>query len=246
MVQLIEDQYPRARFPEVYASLLAIHRGQEQSIAQLKTSARSGHTLEVADILRISCAKGGTSVLADACLAQPWLTEQEIRFSFEWGVLLQLGDDLQDVRDDLGRGSITLFTRAAAQGRPLDDFVLQLLHFSQQIADQMDRLPNGSPSLKHLLRMSWRSLILMAVANAPSFFSSAFLDDLETFSAFRFDFLRARNQKLTGRQSLYSCVFDAFVQSDTVDCAVPVPSKSFYAPDPKLSAQIGISAATFV
>jgi hypothetical protein len=245
MVQLIEDQYPRARFPQVYDSLLAIHRGQEQSMAQLKTSARNSHPLEATGILRISCAKGGTSVLADACLAQPWLTEQETRFSFDWGVLLQLGDDLQDVREDLARGSVTLFTRAAAQGTPLDDLVLQLLHFSQQIADQMDRLPKGSSSLKHLLRMSWRSLILMAVANAPSFFSSAFLEELEAFSAFHFNFLRARNQRLSGRQSLYSCVFDAFVESDIDDCKVPVPSESFHTPDADLSAQIGISAATF-
>jgi hypothetical protein len=245
MVQLIEDQYPRMRVPQVYDSLLAIHRGQEQSMAQLMSSARDGHPLETADILRISCAKGGTSVLADACLAQPWLTEEEIRFSFEWGVLLQLGDDLQDVRDDLGRGSVTLFTRAAAQGKPLDDLVLQLLHFGQQIADQMDRLPHGSPSLKHLLRMSWRSLILMAVANTPSFFSSPFLDELEAFSAFRFNFLRARNQKLTGRQSLYSCVFDAFIESGIDDCAVPIPSETFNSPDTQLSTQINILSNSF-
>jgi len=181
-------------------------------------------------VLRISCAKGGASVLADACLAQPWLTEEEIRFSFDWGVLLQLGDDLQDVRQDLCRGSVTLFTLAAGQGQPLDGLVQQLLHFSRYIAGRMDCLPNGSSSLKELLRMSWRSLILMAVANAPSFFSPAFLSEIEARSAFRFDFLRARNQKLTGRQSLYAFVFDAFVDSGIEDCAVRVPGKAFNPP----------------
>jgi hypothetical protein len=245
MVQLVEDQYPRTRYPQVYSSLLAIHRGQEHSIAQLKNSANDGHTLRAIDALRISCAKGGTSVLADACLAQPLLTEQQIRFSFEWGVLLQLGDDLQDVHEDLHRGSFTLFTHAAAQGKPLDDIVLQLLHFSQQIADQMDRLPNGSTSLKHLLRMSWRSLILMAVANAPSLFSPAFLAELETRSAFRFDFLRARNQKLSGRNSLFAFVFDAFVESGIDDCAVPLPSKAFNPSNEKFLAQNHILNSAF-
>jgi len=200
-----------------------------QSPAQL-SSAPNGQALSTIDVLRIGAAKGGTSVLADAFLAQPWLTEEEIRFAFDWGVLLQLGDDLQDVREDLARGSITLFTQAAAEGQALDELVLQLLHFSRNIADRMDRLPHGTASLKDLLRMSWRSLILMAVANAPAFFTPAFLAELEACSAFRFDFLRARNQKLTGRQSLYAFVFDAFVDSGIGDCAVRVPGAAVNAP----------------
>jgi hypothetical protein len=201
--------------------------------------------LNVTEILRISCAKGGTSVLADACLAQPWLTDEEIRFSFDWGVLLQLGDDLQDVREDLRRGSVTLFTRAAEQGQPLDSLVLQLLHFSRQIADRMDRLPNGSSSMKDLLRMSWRSLIFMAVANAPDFFSPAFLRELESCSAFRFDFLRARNQKPTGRQSLYEFVFDAFVDSDIPNCQVRVPTESFNASHIESNLELQALSASF-
>ena len=237
MVELIEEQYPRAQYPQIYDALLAIHRGQEQSMAQSMaqspaqlSSAPNGQALSTIDVLRIGAAKGGTSVLADAFLAQPWLTEEEIRFAFDWGVLLQLGDDLQDVREDLARGSITLFTQAAAEGQALDELVLQLLHFSRNIADRMDRLPHGTASLKDLLRMSWRSLILMAVANAPAFFTPAFLAELEACSAFRFDFLRARNQKLTGRQSLYAFVFDAFVDSGIGDCAVRVPGAAVNAP----------------
>ena len=72
-----------------------------RSTAPRRTASRSwnagSHTN--ADILRVSCAKGGSSVLADACLANGWLSEQQSRFAFEWGVLLQLGDDLQDVRE---------------------------------------------------------------------------------------------------------------------------------------------------
>jgi hypothetical protein len=55
--------------------------------------------------------------LADACLARGWLDAEESHFSFEWGMLLQLGDGLQDVREDKERGSTTLFSRAATLGR---------------------------------------------------------------------------------------------------------------------------------
>jgi hypothetical protein len=225
MVQLIEEQYPRERYPQVFDCLLAIHRAQEQSLVQLRSGARSGSPVDALELLRISCAKGGTSVLADACLAQPWLTLEESRFAFEWGVLLQLGDDLQDVEEDLRRGSDTLFTRAASAGLPLDGLVVQLLNFSQHVADGMDRLPHGSAVLKDLLRMSWRSLILMAVANVQQFFTRSLLAELEPCSAFRFNFLRARNQNLAARESFYSVLFDAFVEAGKcTTCALPMPT----------------------
>jgi len=53
----------------------------------------------------------------------------------------------------------------------------------------------------------------MAVANAQQFFSPAFLAGLEPSSPFRFDFLRARNRRLTGRQALYGVLFDAFLEA---------------------------------
>jgi hypothetical protein len=218
MVQMIEEQYARPLYPQVYESLLAIHQAQEQSLAQLD-SACFDPLSDGGEVLRISCAKGGSSVIADACLAQPWLTAEESRFSFAWGVLLQLGDDLQDVRGDLERGSATLFTRAAAQGQPLDSLAAQLLHFSERVAEQMDRLPYGTPSLKNLMRTSWRLLILLAVADARQFFSPAFLAELEPCSPFRFDFLRTRSQKLAGRQALYATLFDSFLETGAKETA---------------------------
>jgi hypothetical protein len=209
LVGLIEEQYPRAEFPEVFDCLLAIHRAQEQSIAQLE---RSGN-FDEAQLLALSCAKGGTSVMADACLSHGRLSPQESRFSFGWGVLLQLGDDLQDVRQDLDRGSATLFSRAAAAGVPLDLLVMQLLRFSEQVGAQMDELPNGNEMLRGLLRMSWRSLIIGAIAESHQFFTPEFLQEAERCSPFRYGFLRARNKKLASRQGLYATLFDAFLEA---------------------------------
>jgi hypothetical protein len=246
MVQLIDEQYPRLRYPQVFDSLLAIHRAQEESLPQLDKGLRCGNPLGRSELLRISCAKGGTSVLANACLARPRLTPQESQFAFEWGVLLQLGDDLQDVREDVRRGSMTLFTYAADQGKPLDSLVVQLLNFSQRVADRMDRLPDGTGLLKGLLRMSWRSLILMAVANAQTFFSQTFLAELEPSSPFRFDFLRARNEKLTGRQALYSILFDAFLEAGPGEQnSLPRPSQSFAYADFLPAAEPGSLGSSF-
>jgi hypothetical protein len=246
MVQMIENQYPRLLFPQVYDCLLAIHQAQEQSIAQLDFSNRFGHSGKTIDLLQISCAKGGTSVLADACLARPLLTPEESSASFLWGVLLQLGDDLQDVHEDLRRGSVTLFTLAAAEGRPLDSLVQQLLDLSEHVADRMELLPHGSDTLKNLLRMSWRSLIHMAVAETQQFFSAEFLAQLEPCSLFRFSFLRSRNEKLTGRQALYATLFDAILgAAPSEEIQLPLPVESYPAPDLDPAAELTVLSNSF-
>jgi hypothetical protein len=220
LVSLIEEQYPRVDYPEVFDCLLAIHRAQEQSIAQLECS----NQLDNAQVLAMSCAKGGTSVMADACLSHGWLSLLESRFSFDWGVLLQLGDDLQDVRQDLARGSVTLFSRAAATGTPLDALVMQLLRFSERVGAQMDNLPNGNEMLRELLRMSWRSLIVGAIAESHEFFTPQFLEEAERCSPFRYGFLRVRNKKLASRQGLYTTLFDAFLEApDDGEDELPLP-----------------------
>ena len=219
LVGIVEDQYPRERYPQVFDGMLAIHRAQEQSIAQVGSNDRDD-----SEILRMSCAKGGSSVLADACMARGWLNDDESRFAFDWGVLLQLGDDLQDVRDDMRRGSITLFSRAAIEGRPLDDLVKQLLNFSERVGERMETLPHGTPMLKDLLRMSWRSLIIGAVADSHAYFSPEFLAEAELASPFRFPFLRARRERLTSRQGLYALLFEAFLEGPELDSSgLPSP-----------------------
>ena len=222
LVSLIEDQYPRDLHPAVYDSLLAIHRAQEDSISQLDVCG-SG---PAAKLLQLSCAKGGTSVLADACLCRGHLTPQESHFAFHWGVLLQLGDDLQDIREDMRRGSATLFSRAAVLGIPLDRLADQLLSFSDCVASEMEALPSGAPMLRNLLRMSWRSLIVNAIADSHRFFTRAYLAEIEQSSPFRFKFLGARRKRLTRRSGLYECLFNAFLEDqDAPEFAFPLPSR---------------------
>jgi hypothetical protein len=221
LIELVEIQFPRDSFPDVYSCLLSIHRAQEESVRQLE--ARKDYCQK--ETLALSCRKGGSSVLADACLARGHMTEQEARFAFEWGVLLQLGDDLQDVREDLQRGSMTLFSFPAAGGEFLDGRTLQLLSFAEHVGRQMDALPNGSTTLKNLLKMSWRSLIVRAVADSQEFFSSAFARGAEKCSPFRFAFLRSRQKRIASQHGLYGRLFEALVDDpvENVDYGLPAP-----------------------
>jgi hypothetical protein len=230
LVEMVEGQYPRAQFTQVFDSMLAIHQAQEESIAQLtkkSTRLRLPRLIErgwlrprlegapsAERILGISCAKGGTSVLADACLARGWVDDQESQLAFDWGALLQLGDDLQDVRDDLRNGSATLFTITASEREPLDAIVLQLLNFSERVGAEMDEFAHGSPALKNLLRTSWRSLIIGAIANAREFFTPEFVREIESTAQFRFSFLAKRHKHVSRRKGLYANVFDILSESN--------------------------------
>jgi hypothetical protein len=246
MVRMIEDEFPRARHPEVFDALLAIHGAQEESVRQLENCGE----MEERELLRISCTKGGTSVLADAYLVRGSLDSAESEFAFQWGVMLQLGDDLQDIGEDLERGSDTLFTRAIRAGLPLDTLAEQLLNFAATVRTKMDALEavpgrsesaSGFPTLeteenrengarevsgcdglathKALLRMSWRSLILMAVGQAHQYFTPQFAARMEQFSPFRFAFLRKRREKLQGDRGLFQRLFEIVLNSEDENAA---------------------------
>ena len=202
LVSLIEGQWPRKGYPDVYDALLTIHREQESSLEQQ----RSGR-LSDSDILRLSLAKGGASVLADAYLAKGSLSEVERRFAFGWGVLLQLGDDLQDLASDREQGFHTLFSTAATQG-PLDALTTQTLNFAGVVMDSMHPLALGAEHLKELLRKNSLSLLITAAAEYGEFYSGAYLRRLERYSPLRFAFLKSRKERVTRWLGPETCPID--------------------------------------
>ncbi len=169
LVARIEEEFPRRRCADVHASLLAIHHGQVLSLTQQDDPA-----LTDAEILAISCEKGGTSVLADLYLVAGSATAAEERFAFGYGVALQLLDDLQDVERDLTAGHETLFTRAARRG-PLDAPAARLARFIDRALDEAGTFTG--PELADridLIRRNCRALLVGAVAEQPRRFSRRF------------------------------------------------------------------------
>ncbi len=220
LVGLIESEYPRTSYPEVYDSLLAIHTAQEQSLRQMRKNPPEGG----ANILALSVAKGGASVLADAYLVRGTLSAVEAAFAFEWGVLLQLSDDLQDVGQDRRTRSVTLFSQAAAR-QPLDELTNRTFHFGQQIMNRMERLPNASQDSRELLRKSWCSLLLRSAANVPELYTSAYLAELEIYSPFRFAFLRKREQRLARRTRRYVGALEALLRGMNSSTGLMLPDR---------------------
>src|SRR5579875_3658230 len=69
--------------------------------------------------------------------------------------------------------------------------------------------------LKALLKMSWRSLVVGAIAESSKFFSKEFLAHAERASPFRFSFLREKRERLGGRCGLYTSLFEILLRART-------------------------------
>jgi hypothetical protein len=173
LVARIEGECPRAAFPEVHESLLAIHAGQTRSLAQ-----QEDRRLGEDEILSISCEKGGTSVLADLYLVAGRTDEPDRRFAFGYGVFLQLLDDLQDVEADLAAGHQTLFTRAAERG-VLDEPAARLARFVDRVLDAESLADEEAAERRDLVRRNCRTLLVSAVAAQPRRFSRRFRRSIE-------------------------------------------------------------------
>lgn len=130
LVSIIEGQYPRDCYKELYESLLCIHDAQCKSLYQ--------HNINTSpyerDILGISTEKGGASVLADAYLVNGKLSGVQADFVFAYGVLLQFCDDLQDAKEDLKNGHMTMFSQTS-QKWPLDNITNAVFDFCNKIMD---------------------------------------------------------------------------------------------------------------
>jgi hypothetical protein len=187
LIEIIEGEYPRDDFPEVYSSLLAIHAGQIKSLGQQRKLC----TLDDAALLQISVEKGGSSVLADGWLVGGRLSRDEADFAFGFGVVLQLLDDLQDLPDDRDAGHCTLFTRAAS--KCLDSLTSRLWHFMHCVLDSGDCFADfRCLELRDLIRRSSTMLMLRATAENAGSYSSGYLDRMERISPVSFAFLRNR------------------------------------------------------
>lgn len=192
LVAMIEEQYRRDAYPELYLSLLAIHHAQERSL-------RLQSAVDGEDVLGLSVAKGGASVLADGYLVAGDLEPGEADFCFGYGVVLQLMDDLQDVEQDLDARHVTLFTRGTRRGL-LDDLASRLHNFLGAVLDGSPRFADPRfDTLKDLIRSHCSQLIVQSAAQHPRHFSPRFLERLEGHSPVRFVYARWKRKELQRR-----------------------------------------------
>jgi len=191
LVQRIESQFERSRYPEVYDSLLAIHAAQGKSVQLL----RGNLSPYEVDVLGISFEKGGTSVLADGYLVAGALTPAEETFMYAYGAFTQLMDDQEDVVIDMRAGLNTVFTQTARYWK-LDSLTNRMFQFCERVLDFLDvfEAPDTDP-LKEFIRRSIRLLLIDAAGRVPHLYSKNYLAYLQTGLPFRFGSLARQRRK---------------------------------------------------
>jgi hypothetical protein len=193
LVREIELEFHRESYSDVWQSILAIHRGQIESLRQ------QGQRLSESELCEISFAKGGASVLADLYLVAPAASPGEERFAFGYGVFLQLLDDLQDVTVDLAAEHDTLFTVAARHGT-LDTLTARLVSFIDIVLDE-DRAgaSTATADCLDLIRRNCHSMLVGVVAQQPTMFSAPFRRSIERQWPLGLWAMRRLRQRAQGR-----------------------------------------------
>ncbi|WP_051569181.1 hypothetical protein [Alkaliphilus transvaalensis] len=192
LVAKIEAQFSRTNYKEVFDSLLAIHSAQINSLSQQR-----GRILPYeGDIIGITFEKGGTSVLADGYLIKGKLTEDEAKFTFGYGVFLQLIDDLQDVEEDYQNGHMTIFSQILGKW-PLDLLVNKLFAFINEIIYEESTLKStDAMKVKDVIHESCKIMILEAISKNKKYFSRSYIRQLEKYSLLRFSYFKKIKRKL--------------------------------------------------
>ena len=207
---MISEEYPRKEFPEVHRSLLAILIGQQKSLLL-----QSNHPeLTDEELTEATVEKGGTSVLADGYLAAGTLTLNSADAVFEYGVVLQLIDDLQDLEEDMTARHITPFQRIAER-RELEGVTMRLFSLVKRCgSDLKNESAGGIGPLQQLVDDSCTFLIMDAVAQNSQFYSKAFLRAIEPYTPLRREYLK--EMRLRMKATSVDKLMDATEQSAPV------------------------------
>lgn len=196
LVELIEESYPRKYFYCLYQSLQAINSSQIDSLKQYKDTSSN-----LEDIIRLSFIKGGLSVLTDAYLIKGTLTLEEIIGSFGLGILLQLIDDLQDVKQDKKIGSATIFTDAI-KDQSLQNVTIKLLNFIKIIVDLLPKENSiYKDNINKILCINCYLLIFFSISRLSGQYSKEFIDVIKEYYPFSPTYMKNFNSKLNSKWS---------------------------------------------
>ncbi len=196
LVGMIEVQYSRQQYPEVYESLIAIHAAQTNSIS-LQGNSKG---LSRDQIMQVSFDKGGASVLADGYLVAGRLTPSQQRFLFGYGIWLQLADDLQDIPEDLDEGVQTLFTSAASKYE-MAVALNHTFHFGRTIINDISCFPSAfCDEFGKLMVHSIELMLIQSAGLNHNRFPDAYINELEDYSPLHFEYIRNMRKKGTSKR----------------------------------------------
>ncbi len=189
MVEIIEEEWDRDCYPDVYESLLFIHETQTKSTELISTV----NKLKEEKAFKICIDKGGASVIADGCLILGKLNSKQKEFLYAYGAYLQMLDDLQDTGADVAEGLYTWHGLKASKGE-MEDALSLTWSAGQKVLKMVDELKSDHAEVfKSLMSKSIDLFLIESVIANNQFFSKSFSKKIERYSPFRFSFIKKRS-----------------------------------------------------
>ncbi len=196
LVELIEKDFDREEYSELYQALQYINLGQIESVKQ-QYSPGNTFPIEREELLDISLLKGGASVLVDGYLVRGRLTPLEIDFSLGYGFMLQLGDDLQDVEEDYKHSHETLMTYDISKGN-LDSMATRLIDFTDKLINSLSCTDEEEEAdLKEMIKINCIMLVLFSVVKAKGYFSPEYINSLKPYLPYSIDYIEGLREKIS-------------------------------------------------
>ena len=225
LVAMIDSQYPHGQYPQVRASLCAIHNAQIKGMQLLG----GGGAPFAADVLGITLEKGGASVLTDGYLVAGDVSNEQAAFLFGWGALMQLVDDMQDVAQDGRDGAMSLYTLTAGNVAggprraspwahpvhwPLDALANRSFHFAFAVMDRLDVFAQAAAQpLTRLMKQAVIVLMASAIVGARSFYSPGYVAVMERYLPLRPGAI-LKHGRFSRRQATLRRLLESFASSE--------------------------------
>jgi len=185
LVECIESIFSRNDYPKVFQGLLLIHEGQVKSLSQQEGISNPYER----DMLDISIEKGGASVIVDGYLINGNLTKDEEIFTYGYGFLLQLCDDLQDVGIDYENKHMTIMSQLAEK-YSLDNIVNKLINLTINVLDDATCFKGENiKELKKLIKDNCILMIIFAVVMNKNYFSKKYVKEISKYLPFTMQYI---------------------------------------------------------
>lgn len=192
LIEMIEGQFERDKYLQVFESLVDIQEAQERSLIQHKKNIK----LNEKELLDISVEKGGFSVLASGYLIKGLLTEKQIFFLYGYGFLLQLCDDLQDVKVDIKNNHNTLISRVGERWN-LDSVTNNLFNFNNFISSLLNEFDlSGMEWIEDFVEKKMLNLLFFCVCKNKKFYSKKYFKCMEEYFPYRSKYIIKLNKKV--------------------------------------------------
>lgn len=194
LIELIEEEFPRETYTELYEVMSAMQEAQERSLTQ-----HGDVKIDERELLDISVQKGGLSVLLHGYLVKGKVSLEEASFLYSFGVVLQICDDIQDVIEDMNNNHNTIVTKVGYKWN-LDYITNNLMNFSYKMFTYIkENDKNKNIWMWNLIETKVLNMIFFAICRNRKLYSKDYVKSICSYFPYRIIYIRTINFKMNRR-----------------------------------------------